>query len=951
MFCSKIIITSLMAVSVMMITNSSNLFTDQIVYAQTVIDTLNVRDYSTASEFNPVSAEIYDLNRGNNSISIVNTDNLTDIKDIPKLYDRFGHALAAGDFNKDGYKDLAIGVPLEDVKITSTSPNIVDAGTVNVIYGSSSGLNFLNYQILYQGYNGIADTPEGYDHFGSALAAGYFNKDDYVDLAIGVPLEDVRIKPLPEPETADVGVVNVIYGSPSGLTSNGNQTWYQGNNRIADRPEPGDNFGYALAAGDFNKDGLKDLAIGVPYEDYRLKPLPAPEAADVGVVNVIYGSPSGLTSNGNKMWFQGTPGIAEDPELKDRFGYALAAGNFGKGSAEDLAIGVPLEDVVPIFARTPPPPPTPAKVDDAGMINVIYGSPAGLASTGNEIWYQYKDLVNVPNGIKDPLETYDHFGSALAAGNFNKNPIDDLAIGVPGEDLAGGVNAGMINVIYGSSLGLVKGDNQIWYQGYKEVVPNAIAILGGPEKDDQFGNALAAGNFGKDSAEDIAIGVPGENIERGTTLPAIIDAGVINVIYGSNSVTGLASKGNQMWYQGYNGILDSVETIDRFSSLGDRFGSALAAGNFGKDSAEDLAIGVPGEDLETVTETQISIKPDAGAVNVIYGISSGLLNSKNNQFLHQDQVKETGFMYVVNQIVGSGSVTVLNTTSNTVVGSPIPVGSNPVGIAFDPVHKRMYVANEFNNTISVIDITKNTVVGSPIPDGRNNPLAIAFDPVHNRMYVANQLGKNISVIDTTSNTVVGSPIPVGNSPQGIAFDPVHKRMYVTIAGVSNNSNTVSIINTNNNSVVGPPIPVGSNPGGIAFDPVHNRMYVANSGENGISVIDTNNNTVITTIALGVGSAPVGVAFDPVHDRMYVTDIGTDTVSVIDTNTKRVVPPPIPVGRSPYEGIAFDPLHDRMYVTNLHNNTISVIDTNNNCVISTIDGINTPRGIAFASLTS
>ena len=196
-----------MAVSVMMITNSSNLFTNQIVYAQTVIDTLNVRDYPTTSEFNPVSREIYDLNKGNDSISIVNTDNLTDIhinnhiefvpassnmlqvvdnfgiKDIAERDDHFGNPLAAGDFNKDGYKDLAIGVPLEDVKKTSTSPNIVDAGTVNVIYGSSSGLNFLNYQIFYQGYNGIADTPEGSDHFGSALAAGYFNKDGYVDLA------------------------------------------------------------------------------------------------------------------------------------------------------------------------------------------------------------------------------------------------------------------------------------------------------------------------------------------------------------------------------------------------------------------------------------------------------------------------------------------------------------------------------------------------------------------------------------------------------------------------------------------------------------------------------------------------------------------------------------------------------------------------------------------------
>jgi hypothetical protein len=42
--------------------------------------------------------------------------------------------LVAGDFNRDGKDDLAIGVPLEDLG------NIRDAGAVNVIYGSDNGL-------------------------------------------------------------------------------------------------------------------------------------------------------------------------------------------------------------------------------------------------------------------------------------------------------------------------------------------------------------------------------------------------------------------------------------------------------------------------------------------------------------------------------------------------------------------------------------------------------------------------------------------------------------------------------------------------------------------------------------------------------------------------------------------------------------------------------------------
>ncbi len=39
------------------------------------------------------------------------------------------------------------------------------------------------------------------------------------------------------------------------------------------------------------------------------------------------------------------------------------------------------------------------------------------------------------------------------------------------------------------------------------------------------------------------------------------------------------------------------------------------------------------------------------------------------------------------------TVSVIDTTTNTVIGSQIPVGDGPDGIAYDPVNKRMYVTN------------------------------------------------------------------------------------------------------------------------------------------------------------------------------------------------------------------------------------------------------------------
>ena len=61
----------------------------------------------------------------------------------------------------------------------------------------------------------------------------------------------------------------------------------------------------------------------------------------------------------------------------------------------------------------------------AGAVNVIYGGPAGLAAPGNQIWHQDSD------GIVGGAESFDRFGEALAAGDFNNDGFKDLAIGVP----------------------------------------------------------------------------------------------------------------------------------------------------------------------------------------------------------------------------------------------------------------------------------------------------------------------------------------------------------------------------------------------------------------------------------------------------------------------------------------------------------------------------------------
>jgi hypothetical protein len=469
----------------------------------------------------------------------------------------------SGDFNGDGHGDIALGVPEENLAGAG------NGGAVNVIYGSPAGLSSAGSQFWSQDSPGIEDAPESGDRFGHSVAAGDFNADGFDDMAVGVQREDIGA-------IADAGAVSVIYGSATGLTATGNQIWSQDSVDIEDVAESGDYFGNSVSAGESGNGPGEELAVGAPKDNVG-------SVADGGMVNVLNGSPAGLTAAGDQLWHENVSGIEDAVEGTEQFGSTVAWGDFNADTRDDLAIAVPREFVGSIRG---------------GGAAVIYGSATGLNAAGDQMWDQNS------TGIEDQAEGGDMLQSPLAVGDFNADSRDDLALGYDGENIGATSHTGAANVIYGSGTGLNAAGDQFWHQNLPGIEDNS-------EGGDNLGWALAAGDLDGDADDDLAIAARRED------LGSIVNAGVVNVLPGSPGA-GLTDAGDILISQDSSGIEEDAETNDEF-------GSAMFAGDLNGDGRDELGVGSILEDVSGVA--------DAGAANVLYDtFSAGAFN----QLWHQD---------------------------------------------------------------------------------------------------------------------------------------------------------------------------------------------------------------------------------------------------------------------------------------------------------------------------
>lgn len=359
--------------------------------------------------------------------------------------------LTSGDYNGDGYADIAMG-------LTQKPPFINPDGIVYIIFGRADFPDTLDLRTAPEGVTRIYSVPGSDGWLGIASTSADVDGDGYDDLVVSAPFFYTE------------GMIYVVFGResfPDAIFLGGTSTRVT---RIVGPTAP-EAPGSGLAVGDVNNDGLHDILIGSPAYDTSFAG---------GKVTLIYGRPAfpDTIDLANAIVgivrFFPEPNNATSTSLGER--ERMAISDIDGDGFGDIIVSSP--SISPLGCM------------DCGGLYVVYGNVA----------LQDTIILDSPNIRMTRLfgaGDYNNYGETMLAEDFTGDGYADIVIFNEYRDFTSFDGRNEVIIVYGSG--------QMPDSLFLATDTTVSRIIGQP-RSSKFGHALAAADLNADGVNDLSIG-------------------------------------------------------------------------------------------------------------------------------------------------------------------------------------------------------------------------------------------------------------------------------------------------------------------------------------------------------------------------------------------------------------------------------------------------------------